>query len=239
MKIEKLDSTHLRNEEHFQFHFEFKHLMEKFEPSEFDIGNEFSKYREYFQMEETAIEPIKKSAITDNLIRFGKERNSIFRGLNYMVKASMHHYDGSIKKVAERLSVVLKHYGNIAAKPNNERTASITNLISDLRNSYAEDVEKAGISHWVYALEEQNQAFETLMRERFSDDAKKSTLKMKEVRVQIDKQYSSIIEKINALTIINGSGTYAEFVRELNTRIEKYQILLAQRKGRNKKKAGK
>jgi len=58
---------------------------------------------------------------------------------------------------------------------------------------------------------------------------------MKDARVLVDAAYNIIINRINALIVINGDAVYATFVGELNLRIEHYNNLIAQRKGRNGK----
>ena len=73
------------------------------------------------------------------------------------------------------------------------------------------------------------------MDERYSNDAGKTQLKMKEVRKEIDEGYTTITGRVDALGIVNGTETYAPFVKELNKRVEKFNNTLAQRKGRNAK----
>jgi len=236
MKIEKMSNGYLKNEVHFQFHTEVKHLIEKFTPSALGIDKLYPTYLEYFEMEETAIEPIQKSAHTADLASYDHERSFTYKGLSAAVKAYTFHFEDHMKDAAERLSIVFKHYGNLSAKSYDEKTASIRNLINDLKTDYAEDINTTGLATWVDMLEEQNNEFDAVMRERYTDEANKSTLKMREVRNGIDTLYSSITEKINALVIINGPDSYAEFIKELNQRIERFQKILAQRKGWNKKK---
>jgi len=73
------------------------------------------------------------------------------------------------------------------------------------------------------------------MDERYSDDAGKTQLKMKDVRKEIDEAYATITDRIDALGIVNGTETYVPFVKELNKRVEKFNNTLAIRKGRNAK----
>ena len=55
---------------------------------------------------------------------------------------------------------------------------------------------------------------------------------MKETRVAVDQCYHEIVERINALIIVNGATAYASFVNELNARIGAYNQMLALRKGK-------
>ncbi|MCG6191387.1 DUF6261 family protein [Maribellus maritimus] len=89
---------------------------------------------------------------------------------------------------------------------------------------------------WVTELKNANNNFETLVKERYSEEAGKTHLSMKEVREQIDAAYHTITERIGALIIVNGEETYSGFVKDLNRRVEKYYRVLSQREGRNSKK---
>ena len=133
---------------------------------------------------------------------------------------------------AARLQVVLDTYGNIAKKPYDEETAAITSLIAELRTGYAADVSTLGINAWIDELDRNNIAFDALKKERYTQDAERTQLKMKETRVAVDQCYHEIVERINALIIVNGATAYASFVNELNARIDAYNQMLALRKGK-------
>jgi len=51
----------------------------------------------------------------------------------------------------------------------------------------------------------------------------------------VDKAYTTIVDRINALIIVNGARGYTAFVNELNERVDKYNLIIAQREGRNSK----
>ena len=137
-----------------------------------------------------------------------------------------------IDQHAARLQVVLNTYGNIAKKPYDEETAAITSLIAELRTGYAADVSTLGINAWIDELDRNNAAFDALKKERYTQDAERTQLKMKETRVAVDQCYHEIVERINALIIVNGATAYGSFVNELNALIDAYNQMLALRKGK-------
>ena len=57
---------------------------------------------------------------------------------------------------------------------------------------------------------------------RYSTEAAKTILRMKQERVKTDAIYRQITERINALIVVEGEAAYAGFVNELNKRIEGY-----------------
>lgn len=235
MKILTIRASKLRNEEHYQFQTEFKGLVEQNTPATLNIEAAWAVYQPLYVNEGEALNVIRKSAVTDLLPDADNTRDSLFRGLCDTVAGAANHFNTAVKEAAFRVQVLLDHYGNINIKPYNEQTAATNSLIDDLNNDYAADVATLGIGDWITALKSANGNFTALLQERYSEEAGKSHLIMKEVRNQIDEAYRTITERIGALMIVNGEEAYAGFVNELNQRVEKYNTILAQREGRNAK----
>jgi hypothetical protein len=82
------------------------------------------------------------------------------------------------------------------------------------------------------ALETANKTVDQLMTERYEESEAKTALVMREVRIKIDDAYNAIIERINALIIVEGEEKYREFVTALNVVIKRYNDIQAQRKGK-------
>lgn len=236
MKILSVKLRNLRNEEHFQFQTEFKGLVEKSTPETLDIVPAWAVYQPLYENEAEALDVIRKSSLTENIANADHYRDSVYSGLRDTVKGAANHFNAAKKEAAARVQVVLDHYGNINIKTYDEQTAAINDLIAELNATYTADVATLAIGDWVTELQTANNSFETLMQERYSQDAGKTQLKMKEVRTAVDDAYRTITERIDALVIVNGKENYAGFIKELNQRVEKFNKLLAQREGRNAKK---
>ena len=235
MKIMKVKSEKLRNEEHFQFQTEFKDLVDSFTPVTLGIEAAFAAYLPLYANEAEALDVIRKSTVTDEIADADHLRDLIYRGLCDTVKGATKHFRPAKQEAAGRVQVAIDHFGNINTKPYDEQTAAINTLINDLETEYAADVATLNIQDWITELKANNEAFEALMDERYSDDAGKTQLKMKDVRKEIDEAYATITDRIDALGIVNGTETYVPFVKELNKRVEKFNNTLAIRKGRNAK----
>ena len=236
MKILIVKLKNLRNDEHFQFQTEFKELVEQYTPETLNIEAAWAVFQPLYVNEGEALNVIRKSSVTNELVDADQYRDSLYRGINDTVTGATNHYEAAVKEAAIRVQILLGHFGNINIKPYDEQTAAITSLVKDLNNDYAEDVATLGIAGWITELQNANNNFETLMKERYSEEAGKTQLSMKEVREQIDTAYRTITERIGALIIVNGEATYSGFVKDLNQRVEKYNRILAQREGRNSKK---
>lgn len=235
MKIIKLKSEKLRNNQHFQFHTEFNELLVRFVPQTLGVEEAYAVYQPLLNNEAQAVDVIQKSPLTVDVADADHSRDQINSGFCETVSGACKHFDPLKKEAAKHILVVLDHFGNIGEKPYEEQSAATSNLIRDLETNYADDLATLELQGWLAALKSSNNRFIELSKERYTSNAGKTQLKMKEVRKNIEVAYRNITDRIDALALINGSETYAPFIKELNKRIQKYNNKLAQRKGRNKK----
>jgi hypothetical protein len=235
MKTTKINLANLRNEEHFQLQTEFKDLITQFDPKTLNIETDYTAYLPLYKQEEEALLVVRQSANTEKLIEADIERDDIFRGLSDAVKSSLNHFNPDKCAAGMRLQILLDRYGNVARKPYNEETAAIYKLVVEIQGEYATEAETIALTDWVTELNIKNLAFDALMKSRFAEDATKTELRMKQVRTDVDTAFRSIANRLDALMLVNGAKGYEAFVREFNSRVEKYNNTLAQRKGRNAK----
>ena len=232
MKINLIHLNNMRNDEHFQFHYEFSKIVREHGIAKLKIDDQFTAYAALFQDEDTALKKITKSAITPEIQDADKQRDIIFRGMVDAHKAALKHFDPDKQSAAKRLKVVFDTYGNVAKKPLNEQTSAIINMIQEILITYLADSQLIGIADWATQLRERNDVVDGLMHERYVESAGRTDIVMKEARTKVDEAYRIITERINALTIVEGDATYAEFIRTLNAVVEKYSAALAQRYGK-------
>jgi len=236
MEITKINLSNLRNEEHFQFQTEFKDLVIQTGASTLNIETQFTDYQILYDQEEEALQVIRKSATTEQLAEADTDRDILTRGATDAVKSGLNHFSEEKRMAAARLKILLDQYGNISRKPYDEETAAIYKLVKESQGPYAADVTTLDMADWFTELNTKNLAFETLMKSRYSEEAAKTELRMKQVRIDIDAGYRGIADRLDALMLINGTSGYEAFVRELNSRADKYNDILAQRKGRSVQK---
>jgi hypothetical protein len=232
MKTNRLDLQHLRNEEHCQFHTEAMQLVESLGAQTLNIEVDFADYVKMNADELETLQQIHKSALSDQICDADKQRDIIFRGLTDAVKSAKNHFTPAWQQAAGKIAIVLNQYGNVARKSYNDETAAITKLLKELTENYSTESELIGLTDWIAELANRNNAFDTLQKTRYSEDAERTTLRMKQVRTDIDNLFRKILIRIDALIIVNGSTTYEPFVREINARIDKYATSIAIRKGK-------
>ena len=234
-KLLKLNNSKLRNEEHFQFHSEITEVVEKHDPVALDIDDEHKQHASLLPSALEALLLIRKSATTNQIIDANAKRKGVFRGMVDAVKSALNHFNEDKAAAADRVWVMVNSYGNVTAKGYIEETGAFVKFVQDATTTYAADFALLQLTDWVTELDARNRAFALLMNNRYTESSEKTSLRMKELRPQLDLAYRSLAERIDALVLIKGFVGYETLVHEINARIDKYNNLLAQRKGRHSK----
>lgn len=238
MKILKLDFYKLRNEEWFQLFTEFRDLVLKYNPATLNIAELWATFLTLYADADTALEIIRKSADTARMIEADHVRDHTYRGFADAVKSACNHFDPDKRAAAEKLSILFNHFGNLARKASNEETAGIFNLLQELDNGAPGDtlpVDLLGLRDWATRLAADNAAYEALVKDRNTEVASRSKLRMKEVRSKTQEVYYKLTERIEATTTLNGDvPPFADFGNEWNAFLKRYADVLAQRIGRHR-----
>jgi hypothetical protein len=235
MKIKKLDYEKLRNEEHFQFHTDLVKLIENETPAKLKVVNQFVAYRSLYDDENTALNVILKSGHTKEMAETDVLRDERLRGFRLAASSFTTHFLESKRKAADRILIVLDKYNGIELKPYDQETASVNQLLAELTGTLAADIAFLGLSDWPIEIKTTNDAFADLMTSRFTEGASKTDLQMKVVRTAIDKVCRTILDRIDAVILLDEETDFSSFVNELNARIDRASLVLAQRQGRNSK----
>jgi hypothetical protein len=230
MKISSLNFYKLRNEEWFQLFTEFRDLALKFNPDALNIAALWATFLTLYADADTALEIIRKSADTALMLEADRVRDQTFRGFADAVKSACNHFDPQKRTAAEQLSIPFNHFGNLAQKAPNEETASIYNLLQELNGAYANRVQILSLQDWTLRLAADNAAYEALVKDRNTEIAQRSKLRMKGVRKEVQEVYYRIVERIEATITLNGEiPPFAGFANEWNAFLKRYADVLAQR----------
>lgn len=227
MEIKIFNFHNLRNAAHYQFQTDFVAMVERYEPKTLGIEEIYAVYKPKYLNEGIALVSISKSATSEQIEIADKGRDSAYRCIVDDVRSKEGHFMPEVKEAAKRVLVILDRYGNLAPKPNDEESGLITSLIDDLRTKAAADLVTLSNVEWIDELERLNDAFIALEASRNSEEANRTELRMKQVRVEVDAAYKKIEKRINALIELNGEEPYAKFVKELNARITRAQESIA------------
>jgi hypothetical protein len=235
MKISSLNFYKLRNEEWFQLFTEFRDLVLKYNPVALNIAELWATFLLFYADADTALEIIRKSADTVLMIEADHVRDRTFRGFADAVKSARNHFDPAKSAAADKLAIIFKHFGNLARKAPNEETAGIYNLLQELNSGTPGaplPVDVLGLRDWATQLAEDNASYEALVKDRNTEVASRSKLRMKEVRRELQEVYYKMTERLEATMTLNGDvPPFTDFANEWNAFLKRYADVLAQRQG--------
>jgi len=232
MKIGEIHKSHLRNDEHFQFHTAVCELIIREDAETLKIAPLFAAYQALHNKEDEGIKRIRKSFLTGKIREADKARDDTYAGMALAVESALHHHNAPAREAAGRLKILFDTYGNVSKKPLNEQTSALHNILQELKGAYLTDAMTIGISGWTLELEARNAAFEALMNRRFDEAASKTDVNVRTARLEVDAAYDKIVVRVNALAEVEGAATYETFIGTLNTIIAKYTAILHLRLGR-------
>jgi len=228
MKIKKLHTNNLRNNAHFQLMTEFRGTVSIANPVTLKVKSQFDAFLPLYGDEDTALKKITKSAFTEQIRAADAARDDTFSGMVKICEGTCKHFIPYAADAARQVKIILDTYGNAAALTFNEETSAIYNLLQDLRSEkYAVAVAAVGLTPWVDELERRNNTFEVLVGQRYDETAVRPAVAMRDARRAVDAAYSAIIERVEALSVVEGEEVYAAFINRMNAVIDKYAALLA------------
>jgi hypothetical protein len=220
----------MTNEVHVQFHQSAGTILNNVSPAALTADRLAELYRAAINSEAAALLVIKKSEVTGLIAEQDKRRDDIFRGFWDSVKGLRNHFDPEQRALANRLWSVLQQYGNLATKTQDAQTAATNALLRDLQQpALLQAHERLGLSSWCARLGEENQRFELLMQQRYTEEAGQATLSMRAARLETDRYYRALTAHADNLLLTDPTHPAATtFVAELNAVVQRFKSILAQ-----------
>jgi len=222
MRISKIDTTHLRNNEYFPFHTEFRDLVAAGGAEALKIEVLFNAYMPFYEKVNEALKKIVKSEFTAKIHEADKARCEIWAGMTEINYASLKHFDPQIRAAAARLRELFNSCENAASKLSKGGTTVVCNLLQELQDKYDADMALVGLKQWAAELQIRNATLENLIKERCFEATYKSNIVLKKARMELDVVYRAIVDRVNALMVVEGEAAYEQFAKKLNEIVEKY-----------------
>lgn len=233
MKIQSFNNRNLLNNQHLTFHREFEALITEKNATTLDVATAFAAYQAAIEAEDAAMMKVVKSAITDEKEAADMKRDELLTGSFELIRVTTKHFDATKCAAAKRLAALLSTYQGSDRAEYNDETSRIRNYIQELRSEkYTADATAIGLTEWVEALEDANEACATLADQYNTEQRDKNAAgKVRTLRLATDKAYRALVERINALTLLNGDEKYADLITRWNTRIDAYRNAISRRLG--------
>ncbi|PID87803.1 MAG: hypothetical protein CSB06_03310 [Bacteroidia bacterium] len=161
----------------------------------------------------------KKIAETDSL------RNSVFTGFIGSVRSMKYFPDKGIADAAGRILNAIKKYGSgIQRLPQREETATLFNLLQDLREeSLHADLKKTGLNIWVGRLESANRNFDELYMARTRKESEFIVGLTRSERDKMQNAFDRLCKAIDSLAFLQDEADYKRLADKINMEVEKVQ----------------
>ena len=225
--ITGISLSRMKNEVHVQFNESVNSLLLETGIDTLNIEPLYALYRKALDNELDALDIIRKSELTAQIMEQDHLRDSIFRGFSDIIKGQRNHFDHDVRSNAEILWHVFTHYGNVSHKQIDAETAAINDLLRELqRTDCAEALKKLNLNDWAEKLKQENDMFHKLMMERYGEIKEKTTCRMRSARIETDNYYRSITSWMENSVTIGKMSRDSSFIIELNAIISHFKNIL-------------
>ena len=240
LKIINIQLSRLRASQHLRLMIELIRLILEETSSRLGIEFLFPAFQSAVAKETVAVEVERGSSITEKIDALIISREKCFGGLNNLVENGQAHFDPTKVDAAKKLRRVMDKYENIQNKTKGEKLVDFQNLTLELQT--AENAPYClllGVSEWVDKIQEVNAECNTQNALRTKENGERPDGNVHDARMVVDPLYNAIVERVNALAVVNGDANYQNFITQLNVVIENLKITLAQQQPKKEKPAEK
>ena len=187
------------------------------------VTAELTALQTALKAEDDALALSKANLLSKEIKAIDAERDKHYKALRKAIKFFLSHPDAELVKAAQRLEQLLKDY-NIDPKMQLDReTGLLLNLIGDLETKSAADVTALALTPVVQAMKQANDKLREVTRARANDRAVQIVGQLKQAQHASDEAYRTLIQKVNALAVVEGEADYADFISKMNEQVKHYK----------------
>ena len=187
------------------------------------VTAELTALQTALKAEADALALSKANLLSGEIKTLDTERDKHYKALRKAITFFLSHPDAELVKAAQRLERLLKDY-NIDPKMQLDReTGLLLNLISDLETKSAADVTALALTPVVQAMKQANDKLREVTRARANDRAVQIVGQLKQAQHASDEAYRALVQKVNALAVVEGEADYADFISKMNEQVKHYK----------------
>ena len=221
--IEPISLEHMSNGSHFLFITDTVGLATADAKVKTKVTAELTALQTALKAEDDALALSKANLLSKEIKAIDAERDKHYKALRKAITFFLNHPDAEQVKAAPRLERLLKDY-NIDPKMQLDReTGLLLNLISDLETKSAADVTALALTPVVQAMKQANDKLREVTRARANDRAVQIVGQLKQAQHTSDEAYRTLIQKVNALAVVEGEADYADFISKMNEQVKHYK----------------
>ena len=187
------------------------------------VTAELTALQTALKAEDDALALSKANLLSKEIKAIDAERDKHYKALRKAITFFLNHPDAQLVKAAARLEQLLKDYNINPAMQLDRETGLLLNLIGDLETKSAADVTALALTPVVQAMKQANDKLREVTRARANDRAVQIVGQLKQAQHASDEAYRTLIQKVNALAVVEGEADYADFISKMNEQVKHYK----------------
>lgn len=187
------------------------------------VTAELTALQTALKAEDDALALSKANLLSKEIKAIDAERDKHYKALRKAITFFLNHPDAQLVKAAERLEQLLKDYNINPAMQLDRETGLLLNLISDLETKSAADVTALALTPVVQAMKQANDKLREVTRARANDRAVQIVGQLRQAQHASDEAYHTLVQKVNALAVVEGEADYADFISKMNEQVKHYK----------------
>ena len=221
--IEPISLEHMSNGSHFLFITDTVGLATADAKVKTKVTAELTALQTALKAEDNALALSKANLLSKEIKAIDAERDKHYKALRKAITFFLNHPDAQLVKAAARLEQLLKDYNINPAMQLDRETGLLLNLISDLETKSAADVTALALTPVVQAMKQANDKLREVTRARANDRAVQIVGQLKQAQHASDEAYRTLVQKVNALAVVEGEADYADFISKMNEQVKHYK----------------
>lgn len=231
--INSLDITRLRVEEDFGF-------QKRIESETALLTEETDKpmvdaFKAAVAAFDAALKASTRNSQSSAVIHADEQADAAWSGLNAQTKVMLSHPNPELRLVACEAYPLIQKYGNITGMAYNEEYGRMHNLLQDLATLGVAKQKQIYIDAWVTELQLRYDEFMAADAARTAEESTRIVGMVKQARMNADTAFRTLVERVNALALVNGEAPYATFIDHVNVVIRQANAVLTARRTRGEK----
>ena len=187
------------------------------------VTAELTALQTALKAEDDALALSKANLLSKDIKAIDAERDKHYKALRKAITFFLSHPDAELVKAAQRLERLLKDYNIDPKMQLDHETGLLLNLISDLETKSAADVTALALTPVVQAMKQANDKLREVTRARANDRAVQIVGQLKQAQHASDEAYRALVQKVNALAVVEGEADYADFISKMNEQVKHYK----------------
>ena len=221
--IEPISLEHMSNGSHFLFITDTVGLATADAKVKTKVTVELTTLQTALKAEDDALALSKANLLSKEIKAIDAERDKHYKALRKAIKFFLNHPDAELVKAAARLEQLLKDYNINPVMQLDRETGLLLNLIGDLETKSAADVTALALTPVVQAMKQANDKLREVTRARANDRAVQIVGQLKQAQHASDEAYRTLVQKVNALAVVEGEADYADFISKMNEQVKHYK----------------